>query len=262
MPWNASEEGATLSGMDPVDEALAGILARPEFTPRTPSPLERVLQWIREGVGDLLGWVLERLPRLDAVGDTLGGWAETLLYVALGIAVIGVGWFVARALARRSRRPGAHPASEAQAAPEALDPATWEARARGAAEAGRFREAALFRYRALLLRLAARDLLRLGEGRTPGEYHRELRRGGEMPQEGAGGAGGGGPVQGGQGPGGVAPGGVAGAFGGFLRHFHRVAFGSEPPERSGWEALALAAAEVEGRLPGAGLRTRDAGGRT
>lgn len=207
---------------DDVREALARIWELPEFTPRQPGLAEQALGRVRDALRAGWEWIAARLPDLDRFGGTVGTLIELTLYALLAGVLLGMGWLLARSLVRR-RDAFARPyAPDTAGADRGMEPATWEARAREAAEAGHFREAALARYRALLLRLARGELLRLGSGRTPGDYLAQLRGG--APE-------------------------VAAAFQGFVALLHPLAFGAQAPSQAGWDALVVAAARVEGCLP-------------
>jgi hypothetical protein len=158
-----------------VDSVLSAVLARPEFTPAPTSPLGRLLTaaggWILERIHMALRWLLPDLDVSALQWGVIGRMAQPVLLVigvlVLGyIVTIGVRAFRGR---RRRRRGGAGDR------PEPVTAADWEAAARAAADAGRWREAALALYQAVLRRLAQEGAVRFDPSRTPGEYRRELR---------------------------------------------------------------------------------------
>jgi hypothetical protein len=103
--------------------------------------------------------------------------------------------------------------ARARTAPE------WEEEAARAAAAGRFRDAAVALYQALLLRLEAGGVLRYDPAKTPGDYRREARR---DPR-------------------------AAGALTAFLRGFEPVVFGGRALDAAGYDRLRGAAGEAGAR---------------
>ncbi|CAN5723101.1 hypothetical protein BH23GEM11_BH23GEM11_18310 [soil metagenome] len=202
---------------------LERVLERPEFIRAEPSLLARFLGWLQEAFLDLVRRVFSGLGPLE-------GWAvpagRVLLVVLLAGGIIGLGlllwrWFGSLEPGRRGTG-GGWPSQAARSS----DPAWWEERARAEMAAGRFRTAAVHLYRALVLRLGARGLLRVHEGRTPGDYLMEVQR--------------------------AAP--VAGqAFRQFLQQFHPVAYGPEMPDAQAiqrLQELATGAAVATNEEPG------------
>lgn len=204
-------------GADEIRAALETVWLRPEFIERPPGLLARALGWVGERFSALLDWLRAQLPALD--GLLSATWAgRALLVAALAVGVWAIVLLVLHLAPRfrdRTRNGGA--AGERAPRP-ASDPSWWDAKAREALGAGRVREAAFARYRALLLRLAEADLVRLRDGGTPGEYLSQL--GGRAP----------------------AP---ARAYRGFLGHFLPVAFGGGVPVPAAYAPVEAAARAVE-----------------
>ncbi|TVP48889.1 MAG: DUF4129 domain-containing protein [Gemmatimonadales bacterium] len=228
--------GDPLHPLDPLDSAslpdpawiegaLERIWERPEFVRAEPSLLARAVGWVQEAFLDLLRRVFSGLGPLEGWAVPVG---RVLLVVFLAAGVLALGLLVYRWL--RSLEPGRRGTAGGwpREAARSSDPAWWEEKARAEMAAGRFRTAAVHLYRALVLRLAARGLLRVGEGRTPGDYLAELQR--VSPDTGR-------------------------AFGRFLGQFHPMAYGPAMPDASAFrhlEALAAGAAGAAGAGAGAG----------
>lgn len=202
-----------LPGAGAVERALADVYARPEFAPREPSLVGR---WLRA-----LGQWLE--AALNALFQTFG--LEGKIGAAVSWGVIGVGvvsaivlaaWLFRGALRawlkRGVARRDVHPRPEGELHPGAE---RWEGEASRAAAEGRWRDALLALYPALLLRLAARGALRYDAAKTPGDYRRELGRHAD----------------------------AGSAFDAFLRHYEPVAYGARPLDGAAYlRALELARA--------------------
>ncbi len=160
-----------MQGPDPttVAEALARVYARAEFRERRPpSFLERIWDQIATAFVEALEWLAERIPFPDPGTQNLIAWVAVVLVAAAVFLV------VVRLRARRSPGKG-RPGTATSLAPAPMRSAEgWERAAAEAASAGRYRDAALALYRAVLLRLAGRGALHLREGKTPGDYQREL----------------------------------------------------------------------------------------
>ncbi|HEX6369560.1 MAG TPA: DUF4129 domain-containing protein [Longimicrobium sp.] len=197
-----------------VDEALRRTYARPELTPREPGPLDGLRAWWRQlwsRVGDLL----------SRFGDLRGDnpvvyWMVIGVLVAAALAIIGyLLWSTLLGMAERGSVAHPSPAGRA-AAPNARarTAAEWEEEARRAAAAGRYREAAMALYQALLLRLEAAGAVRYDPAKTPGDYRREARR---DPR-------------------------ASGALAAFLRGFEPAVFGGRALDGEGYERLRAAAA--------------------
>jgi hypothetical protein len=156
-----------------VEEALAEVYARPELAAVPPS---RLTAWLADVWNGLREWLAGVFPGLGlgAGGVQMLGWVVAGLFVLLAIAVLlhltrsGTAWWQAR---DRSGASGGAAAADAGS----LSAADWQARARMLAEAGRWRDAVLAQYQALVLVLDARGALRYDASKTPGDYRRELR---------------------------------------------------------------------------------------
>ncbi|HEX7118625.1 MAG TPA: DUF4129 domain-containing protein [Longimicrobiales bacterium] len=162
---------AQLPSAGAVERALEAVYARPEFTPVAPSPIARWIGGLWDRVREFLG----ELFRLTGA-DERTAWSIVVALIAVaGVLLLAYLAVVVRDVLRgRERRHGTPRAPEADAAgPRADD---WDARAHAAAEAGRWRDAVLALYQALLLRLDAAGAVRYDPSKTPGDYRREARR--------------------------------------------------------------------------------------
>lgn len=194
-----------------VAQALEQVYARPELAPRPPSPVDPLREWIGRAWG-AVGRFFTRLGELQ--GDT--PWLYWLIVgglVLLGVAIVG--YFIhqtvaglGRTDARRPQEGGADGGgARARSAPQ------WDALAARLAGEGRYREAALALYQALLLRLEAAGAVRYDPAKTPGDYRREAR-----------------------------PHPTGSALAAFLRGFEPVAFGGRAIGEDGYLRLRAAAA--------------------
>lgn len=199
-----------------VDEALRRTYARPELQPREPGALDGVREWWRQFWARFGQW-------FDRFGDLRSDspvvyWLVIGVLVAAGLFIVGyLLWStLARMEARGAPRPaaGRGPAINARA----RTAAEWEEEARRAAAEGRYREAAVALYQALLLRLEAAGAVRYDPAKTPGDYRREARR---DPR-------------------------AAGALTAFLRGFEPAVFGGRALDGEGYERLRAAAAGAAG----------------
>lgn len=197
-----------------VSQALERVYARPELAPRQPPPLAGV----RDALGRLTARIWEFLGRFF----TLRTESPPLFYGVLTMLVlIGVAIVVYFVLNTFARLREGEAAAVPRAAPGAVDArartaAEWEDEARRAAAAGRFREAAVALYQALLLRLEAAGVLRYDPAKTPGDYRREARA---DPR-------------------------AAGALAAFLRGFEPAVFGGRVLDAAGYDRLRGAAGEA------------------
>jgi Domain of unknown function (DUF4129) len=144
-----------------VREVVHEVLSRPEFRPPPRSLIERVFDWVLEGIGRLLA----------ALGGSGAGGIVGLVLLALVLGGVGV-------LAARFSR-GLTPSPEVAAAVPGgrrRSAAEWRAEAEAQERAGAWREAVRSRYRALVADLASRGLVEEVPGRTAGEYRREVGR--------------------------------------------------------------------------------------
>jgi hypothetical protein len=198
-----------------VDEALLRTYARPELKPHEPGVMDAVRDWWRalwSRIGDWLGGLSGVSPFIY--------WAIIILLVAVALGIIG--YLLWSTLLRMEERGGgvrdAAPAHSVAANARARSAAEWEDEARRAAAEGRYREASMALYQALLLRLEAAGALRYDPAKTPGDYRRETRR---DPR-------------------------AAGALTAFLRGFEPAVFGGRPLDGEGYERLRAAAAGTAG----------------
>jgi Domain of unknown function (DUF4129) len=164
MPLLGQEQGGLrVPVRDPqeVREVVREVLSRPEFRPPERSLMERVLDWVLEGIGRLLA----------ALGGSGAGGIVGLVLLALVLVGVGI-------LAARFSR-GLTPSPEVAAAVvggRRRSAAEWRAEAEGQERTGAWREAVRSRYRALVADLASRGLVEEVPGRTAGEYRREVGR--------------------------------------------------------------------------------------
>lgn len=192
--------------------ALERVYARPALAPPEPGLLDPV----REAIGrfwDAVGRFFSRLGIGDAGGEWLH-WLIVGILAAVGVAIVA--YFLHQSLSRLGE-PGlrSRPAEDAAGAgARARSAPEWDALASRLAREGRYREAALALYQALLLRLEAAGALRYDAAKTPGDYRRETR-----------------PHPRGR------------ALGEFLRGFEPVAFGGRALAADGYERLRRTAEE-------------------
>lgn len=209
-------QAAPLPRPPEVRQALEEVYARPEFAPPAGSPLADLFR----AVGRWLRRVLDFLiPDFDAgaAGDRTLTWLLVVLMAAVAVGVVlhltGVLpklWAMRdRGEAAAGRGAGGRPSRAAE----------WEERARRLAAAGRWREAALALYPALLLRLDERGALRYDPSKTPGDYRREARRSQETRR----------------------------VLEAYLRVFEPVAFGGRPLDAPGYAGLRATAGEAGAR---------------
>ncbi len=200
-----------------VERALAEVFARPEFSPREPSLLARSLS-------RALQWIADLLPRPTlSEGNARLVWWIVIAIILVATAALALR--LARGLARwwraRERSKVVGVAGGLVAVKPAAD---WEAAADTAAAEGRWREAVLALYQALLLRLDTAGALRYDPAKTPGDYRREVRR----DQR------------------------ARGALNAFLGPFEPIAFGARPADAAAFERLrtTAAGAGTDGRMDG------------
>jgi hypothetical protein len=147
----------------PADEArqrAEEILARPEFAPPEQSWFEKGIEWVDETIRSFLNSLLA------------GGAGSIIAWAVLGVLVAIVIVLVAR-VARTMQSVPVH-AVEQPGEPRrsAID---WRAEAERLEADGEWKDAMRCRYRALVMELIERDMLRDVPGRTAGEYRVELR---------------------------------------------------------------------------------------
>lgn len=200
------QQGAT---PQEVADALARVYAREEFSEGS---VPALLQLIRDVRAAALNWVrgvlAEVLPE---------SWPDFVSWLLLAVFVIAAAlalFHLVRSVAGPRR---------STAAPEPLrvpeegvrDATWWEAAARTAAAQGRFRDAALALYRAVVHRLEEAGALRYQADKTPGDYRREVS---------------------------AHP--ARTPFDRFVRQLLPVAFGARAPDREAFEALRASAAQL------------------
>lgn len=195
---------------DTVDAALARVFARPEFAERESSGLLQLVSDLgrafRQWIGSLLSaWVPE-------------GWHPAFTWLIIGVVSLLALWALAtivRALVGSPRRDPETTVQPAVGLP-VEDADAWEAAARAASAAGRFRDAAIALYLAAVLRLEERGILRYHAGKTPGDYRAEAR---SHPE-------------------------ARGPFDTFIRLFLPVAFGARTPDAAAFHALRATAVDL------------------
>lgn len=196
---------------DTVDAALLRVFARPEFAERESSGLLRLVSELgrafRQWIGSLLSaWVPEQ-------------WHPAFTWLIVVVVSLLALWalvtFVRALVGAPVRRDAPEPVQAAEAL-RVEDAAAWEAAARAAAAAGRFRDAAIALYLAAVLRLEERGILRYHAGKTPGDYRAEARSHSES----------------------------RGPFDTFIRQFLPVAFGARTPDAAAFQALRSTAVDL------------------
>ncbi len=189
-----------------VERALARVYSRPEFAPPPPSP-------IRDAIGRAWGWLRDAFGRLLPDGFDASGSGPVVIWVVSAVllaATIACAVHVALLVRQRWRvRIVRGNAAEAIAAGPSATAEQWLRQADDAAARGRWREAALALYPALVLKLDRQGALRYDRSKTPGEYRRETRRNGDAHR----------------------------LLDGFLRGWEPVAFGGQPLDSTGYATL-------------------------
>jgi hypothetical protein len=188
-----------------VREALATVLARPEFAEKEPPKL---LVWIGE-LWDRFLEVLRALSSNFELAEGAGSAIAWILRAALLLGALALSLYLLAALMRwsgRAERAGRRSAALPPSASERVD---WAVEAERAAEAGRFRTAVLALYQEVVDRLHRAGAVRRDRAKTPGDYRREL---GDHPE-------------------------LRSGFDEFLRVFEPVAFGGREPDRRAYDRL-------------------------
>lgn len=183
------------------------MLASPDFAAREGRSLGRMLVdsavWMWERVLELVAWLFPA-----AEPGTAWSVGRPILLVGLALLVLLALARAARwGLGRLSSERGMH--GSTGEAPETLDASAWEARARTAAGEGRWRDAAMALYHAVLHRLADGGHLRIEPSKTPGDYRREVRGDPAMVR----------------------------GMNAFVRAFETVAFGGGEPDEAAYRTL-------------------------
>ena len=200
-----------------IDQALHRVYTRPELQPREPGAMDAFNEWRR----DMLIRMGEWLSRFGGLrGDNpVVYWLVIGVLAAAGVSILV--FLLWNTMARLEERgPAPQPVTQGgRVNARARTAAEWEEAARRAAAEGRFREAAVALYQALLLRLEASGVVRYDPAKTPGDYRREARR---NPQ-------------------------AAGALATFLRGFEPVVFGGRALDAAGYDRLRGAVGEAGAR---------------
>jgi hypothetical protein len=198
-----------------VREALTRVLTRPEFADAPATGLAAWLARMREALRAAYMSLLERLNLLDAGSDLL---LRVLWFWLAVTALLLVAHVVTSLAGVRRGRERTSPRARSRGAAVRGGPVDWLAAAERAAEEGRFRDAVLAVYQALLERLQRQGLIRYDAAKTPGDYRRELR-GNPQPARG---------------------------LERFLQHFEPVAFGGREPDRAAFDRLRTLGREAVG----------------
>ena len=198
-----------------VGGALERILARPEFQPPEPGRLASWFREVREAFLSLLRSLFEKLE-IGEWGDLAFTWVFRVCLVLVATLLVVHLVRVMRGVHRgRLRASVALSPGDPQGGESTVD---WAAAAEMAAREGRFRDAVLALYQALLERLHRKGLVRYDDAKTPGDYRREIR----------------------------ADRGLARAFDGFLSLFEPIAFGGRESDLRTFERLHGMAREMAG----------------
>jgi hypothetical protein len=192
-----------------VQHAVTGVYARPEY-----QESHHWRDWFYDRVGRAFMWLLDRIQDFSKLRHShpLVYWAVVGWMALTVVAIVAHLVWTAVQASKYGDRDAAKTAKAKAAKPRG--PAEWETEAARLAGEGRFREAAVALYQALLLRLDARGAVRFDPSKTPGDYRREAR-----PHADA-----------------------AKALTSFLRLFEPVAFGGRALDEDGWERMRTAAA--------------------
>jgi hypothetical protein len=140
------------------------VLAGDEFQYAEESPWARWLRAFSDFVGDLLRrwW-----PDLRDSDIRLISWVALFFLTAASVL------FIYRWASGNQRRSRPAQSADGGVGPP-LDAGGWAERARAAAAAGRYREAATGLYQATILRMDAQGRLRYRDWKTPGDYALEI----------------------------------------------------------------------------------------
>ncbi|HEX6040897.1 DUF4129 domain-containing protein [Longimicrobium sp.] len=198
-----------------VRAALERVYARPELAPRQPGLMDGFNEFMRRLFGRIGDW-FDSFGNLRSENPVVY-WLVMGALILLGLAIVA--YFVRNTLLRLEDRGAAPRATRGKSGAidaRARTAGEWEEEARRAAAAGRFRDAAVALYQALLLRLEAAGVLRYDPSKTPGDYRRESRK---DPR-------------------------AAGALTTFLRGFEPVVFGGRALDAAGYDRLRGAAGEA------------------
>jgi hypothetical protein len=150
---------------DRVRAVFEDVLAGREFQYGEAAPWVRWLQAFVELLRDVLRrwW-----PDLGEPEIRLISWLALAVFIGLAVLMIH------RWASGAERRSRGRSRAASDAAAEPLDARGWASRARSAAAAGRYREAATGLYQATILEMDAAGRLRYRDWKTPGDYALEI----------------------------------------------------------------------------------------
>jgi hypothetical protein len=157
--------------------SIADILSRPEFqtTKKEKTPFEKMKEWLAE---KLVQWLSRVAPGADVKSAKYAAILRIVLYVALGVGLVWLGWILYRRFLKRE------PAADTDKGRrvilgEVLDEKTTVeelmAEAAKYAQAGDYRQAIRKVYIALLYDMDKREVIRIEPSLTNREYLRAVR---------------------------------------------------------------------------------------
>jgi hypothetical protein len=160
-------------GADEAREAADEVLARPEFAERK-GLLQRFFEWL----GNLLDFEPET-PETADPGSVDLSWLGSLLGWLVIIALVGLAAFLIIRFVRfrRGRRVPQDAGPDVSVEEEEKSAAAWQGDAEALEAQGRWREAMLARYQALVRGLVESQVLEPIPGRTAGEYSDDIALG-------------------------------------------------------------------------------------
>lgn len=202
-----------LPGRQEVFDALDRTLARPEFRPYEPSMLQRAWTWVQDT------WREAQLAVLRQIAEWVGGDLQLGRLILIALLVVLAGFLLYAVWSMLGRRsagaegPGfATPSLSSDVPPRASE------RLRAAyelAQAGQYAEAMHALYQGAVLWLDEAGKARYEEGKTGGEYAREIEQ-----RE------------------------LRATFRRLLRAFYPVAYGGRPAVEAAWSKMAAAASSL------------------
>ncbi len=196
-----------LPSAERVSEVMREVVADPDFVTFGESPRQALIRWVLDVLDEFWRW-LRRLVGGD------GGVAAEIVVIVVALAALLIMVRIGTKHAGVLRRAGGEEEEEEE--PEPATAQEWLGIAARRADKGAFRRAATALYQGFLLSLDQQGALSFHSSKTPGDYAREIARGG---------VGGGG----------------AGAGGRFLGSFQGYSFGMEEPTPEGYAELATMA---------------------
>ncbi|HEY7766995.1 DUF4129 domain-containing protein, partial [Longimicrobium sp.] len=123
-----------------------------------------------------IGQALDRLFGGLASESSVLFWILVGILAALGLAlIVALLYTILGRLSDAGAASARTPSAGAQGPRRTLDAAGWEEEARRLAAEGRYRDAAVALYQALLLRMEAAGAVRYDPAKTPGDYRMEAR---------------------------------------------------------------------------------------